>query len=80
VMEKMLIWLTAASSCSWLAFSGVYIYILVTDKYQLIKKEGFYLGQPLSPLETSFFAYVYAVCLVAIGTMLAVAFFREICA
>ena len=77
--KRLFIWLIALSSFSWFALSGIFLFVLLTDKSVLIKKDAFYKGKPISQKEAAFFGYVYAGIFLAIGTILAFLFFRELC-
>ena len=77
--ERLYLGLIALSSASWFLLVGLYVYILVTNKKMLIKQDAFYKGKPITQKEATFFAYVYAVLFIGIGTILAIMFFRAIC-
>ncbi len=77
--ERWCLGLLAPASFSWFLLTGLYVYILNTNKKVIINPRASYHGKPITQSEAVFFAYVYAVCFLAIGIMLAVMFFREIC-
>ena len=77
--EHLPLWLIAISSLSWFLLTAVYVYTLITNKKIIIKQDAFYQGKPITQNEATFFAYLFAVIFLALGTMLAVMFFREIC-
>ncbi len=77
--ERLYLWLIALSSFSWFLLTAVYVYILITNKKIIIKQGAFYKGKPITKNETTFFAYMFAVIFLALGTMLFIMFFREIC-
>lgn len=77
--EQVFLGLVALSSFSWFLLTGLYVYILITNKKVIINPGASYHGKPITPKEATFFAYVYAVIFLCLGTMLAIMFFREIC-
>ncbi len=76
--ERLYLWLIALSSFSWFLLTAVYVYILITNKRIIVKQDAFYKGKPITPKEALFFAYMFAVIFLALGTMFAIMFFREI--
>ena len=77
--ERLYLWLIALSSFSWFLLTAVYVYILITNKKIIINQGAFYQGKPITQKDATFFAYLFAVIFLALGTMLAIMFFREIC-
>ncbi|MBR2020043.1 MAG: hypothetical protein IKA05_06570 [Clostridia bacterium] len=77
--ERLNLWLIALSSFSWFLLTAVYVYILITNKKIIIKQDAFYKGKPITQNEATFFAYIFAVIFLALGTMLAIMLFRELC-
>ena len=77
--ERLYLWLIALSSFSWFLLTAVYVYVLITNKKIIIKQDAFYKGKPITQNEATFFAYMFAVIFLALGTMIAIMFFREIC-
>ena len=77
--ERLYLWLISLSSFSWFLLTAVYVYILITNKKIIIKQDAFYKGKPITQKEVTFFAYLFAVIFLTLGTMLAIMFFRELC-
>ena len=77
--ERLNLWLIALSSFSWFLLTAVYVYILITNNKIIIKQDAFYKGKPITQNEATFFAYIFAVIFLALGTMLAIMLFRELC-